>query len=54
MATKAKKAAPPNGVSVRVSPELRRRVKVYAAKSGRSILSVADEALAAYLKDKSA
>jgi predicted HicB family RNase H-like nuclease len=40
------------GVSVRISPELRQRAKVYAALNNKSLMAVVDEAVTEYLDAK--
>lgn len=44
-----KKAQDDDGVSVRASRETRRKAKVYAAETGRTVKDVVDAAVAAYL-----
>lgn len=48
-----KKKAQDDGVSVRASRETRRKAKVYAAETGRTVKDVVDAAVAEYLKNES-
>lgn len=55
MAEKKSKAAAKGeqpGVSVRISPDLRQRAKVYAALNNKSLMAVVDEAVTEYLAKK--